>query len=683
MVTKVSFNHREEIYTNCLREIKNIKFTVREVDIISCILHNRGEKKIASLLSISPRTVSAHTYNMTSKISGNSRDYIIDFIEKSGKLHFFRQYYLYLLLDLNFEKALKKISRIHNLDSITYKITFSEEEEEILIKNLSRHLRLAGFNLIIDRVGTSEGPYINSLDFDKTSGKDYYFVLLEFIKKLVSNSSIDQIISEFTEEYNALSTSLKELNIKQMLLKPNQIHESKFFKYFYFTKSTLFKQFAFIILLSITFFGIYNMQTSKESLSKQNKITMELDKFLSKANSEFTASYMDPKQTQKNYDLAKKIENILNISDIKLKKLYFSDPGLSGTKIVNYLDNLHSIASYYTFQEHNGIRSRELLEHAQEITYLYLNSKSIVTIDFDKLTNEELYNELKAVKDLPEMHTRTIYFLGRSYIYQGDKTKSKKYFELASYLGNKLDLFESYLAVRSGIGILKKDEIDSKINNGYSSELEREILDYISLLRSLKNDNRQYKIGYKPGIQLQKLIVPKDDVFNQIDCLEKIVKLYSGLVIISNDASRKKFYINKILDHLLEGGKENNIFKKMQKIPERKQASVYNSLGQIFFKFYDIEGIEKFTIKLAKILNISNDDKSYFLKGLFEIAMLKSRNNDFTKADAYDGIIKLYQKQLESTNLNNEQSKSLNIQIIELEKHKNTINQALSRTPPD
>jgi hypothetical protein len=620
---------------------------------------------------------------MTSKISGNSRDYIIDFIEKSGKLHFFRQYYLYLLLDLNFEKALKKISRIHNLDSITYKITFSEEEEEILIKNLSRHLRLAGFNLIIDRVGTSEGPYINSLDFDKTSGKDYYFVLLEFIKKLVSNSSIDQIISEFTEEYNALSTSLKELNIKQMLLKPNQIHESKFFKYFYFTKSTLFKQFAFIILLSITFFGIYNMQTSKESLSKQNKITMELDKFLSKANSEFTASYMDPKQTQKNYDLAKKIENILNISDIKLKKLYFSDPGLSGTKIVNYLDNLHSIASYYTFQEHNGIRSRELLEHAQEITYLYLNSKSIVTIDFDKLTNEELYNELKAVKDLPEMHTRTIYFLGRSYIYQGDKTKSKKYFELASYLGNKLDLFESYLAVRSGIGILKKDEIDSKINNGYSSELEREILDYISLLRSLKNDNRQYKIGYKPGIQLQKLIVPKDDVFNQIDCLEKIVKLYSGLVIISNDASRKKFYINKILDHLLEGGKENNIFKKMQKIPERKQASVYNSLGQIFFKFYDIEGIEKFTIKLAKILNISNDDKSYFLKGLFEIAMLKSRNNDFTKADAYDGIIKLYQKQLESTNLNNEQSKSLNIQIIELEKHKNTINQALSRTPPD
>ena len=619
---------------------------------------------------------------MTSKISGNSRDYIIDFIEKSGKLHFFRQYYLYLLLDLNFEKALKKISRIHNFDSLAYKIASLEDEEMILIKNLSRHLRLAGFNLIIDRVGTSEGPHINSLDFDQTLEKDYYFVLLEFIKKLIPNSSIDQIISDFTEEYNALSTSLKELNIKQMLLKPNQIYESKFFKYFYFTKSTSFKQFAFIILLFITFFGIYNMQTSKENLSRQDKITTELDKFLSKANSEFTASYMDPEQTQKNYDLAKKIENILNISDIKLKKLYFSDPGLSSTKIVNYLDNLHSIASYYTFQEHNGIKSRELLEHAQEITYLYLNSKSIVTIDFDKLTNEELYNELKAVKDLPEMHTRTIYFLGRSYIYQEDNTKSKKYFELASYLGNKLDLFESYLAVRSGIGILKKDEIDRKIKNGYSAELEEEILDYISLLQSLKNDNRQYKIGYKPGTQVQKLIVPKDDIFNQIDCVEKIVKLYSGLVPISNDASRKKFYINKILDHLLEGGKENNIFKKMHKIPNRKQASVYNTLGQIFFKFYDIEGIEKFTIKLAKILNISNDDKSSFLKGLFEIALLKSRNNDFTKADAYDGIIKLYQKQLESTNLNKEERKSLKMQIIDLEKHKNAINNALSRTPP-
>jgi DNA-binding CsgD family transcriptional regulator len=63
---KISFSQKAEIYSKCLYEIRNINFTQREIDIIGCILHNRGKKKIASLLSISHRTVSVHTYNMVS-----------------------------------------------------------------------------------------------------------------------------------------------------------------------------------------------------------------------------------------------------------------------------------------------------------------------------------------------------------------------------------------------------------------------------------------------------------------------------------------------------------------------------------------------------------------------------------------------------------------------------------------
>ena len=36
---------REEVYNEHLQNIAGIKFTFREVDIIACILHNRGEKK--------------------------------------------------------------------------------------------------------------------------------------------------------------------------------------------------------------------------------------------------------------------------------------------------------------------------------------------------------------------------------------------------------------------------------------------------------------------------------------------------------------------------------------------------------------------------------------------------------------------------------------------------------------
>lgn len=39
-----TYNKREELYKS-LAIIKNTKFTLREIDIIVCIVHSRGEKK--------------------------------------------------------------------------------------------------------------------------------------------------------------------------------------------------------------------------------------------------------------------------------------------------------------------------------------------------------------------------------------------------------------------------------------------------------------------------------------------------------------------------------------------------------------------------------------------------------------------------------------------------------------
>src|SRR5436190_21266292 len=66
-----------------LSVIKEISFTPREIDIISCLMHMRGPHKISSLLVISPNTVVAHIRNIRLKIGCNSREGIIDFIEKS------------------------------------------------------------------------------------------------------------------------------------------------------------------------------------------------------------------------------------------------------------------------------------------------------------------------------------------------------------------------------------------------------------------------------------------------------------------------------------------------------------------------------------------------------------------------------------------------------------------------
>ncbi len=60
-------------------------FTRREIDIMSCLLNNRGNKKIGILLNISHKTVEAHNRNITQKIGCNSRDCVRDYIYKCKK----------------------------------------------------------------------------------------------------------------------------------------------------------------------------------------------------------------------------------------------------------------------------------------------------------------------------------------------------------------------------------------------------------------------------------------------------------------------------------------------------------------------------------------------------------------------------------------------------------------------
>ena len=78
--------------------INGVYFTPREMEIISCILNVRGVKKIASILSISPRTVEGHIQNILLKISSNSQEHIKDLVERSEQISQLKNYYLDLLI---------------------------------------------------------------------------------------------------------------------------------------------------------------------------------------------------------------------------------------------------------------------------------------------------------------------------------------------------------------------------------------------------------------------------------------------------------------------------------------------------------------------------------------------------------------------------------------------------------
>ncbi|MFU7503333.1 MAG: helix-turn-helix transcriptional regulator, partial [Candidatus Tisiphia sp.] len=146
----MSYIDREEIFSKKLNEIGGIKFTPREIDIIACIIHNRGDKKIATLLVISPRTVETHIRSIMQKLGNNSREYIIDLVRKSGKLQCITKYYLHLLAQNLFERQLQKIRKIINRQDCSCLLHYTKinKNEEDLLKRLKEHLKTANITLI-------------------------------------------------------------------------------------------------------------------------------------------------------------------------------------------------------------------------------------------------------------------------------------------------------------------------------------------------------------------------------------------------------------------------------------------------------------------------------------------------------------------------------------------------------
>ena len=234
------FEDKRDLYNKYLSEINGIKFTSREIDIISCVLNNRGNKKISAILSISHRTVDSHTYNIISKLSKNSREGIIDFIEKSGKLSYVRKYYFYLVIESAFEKSLIQISKTINKDVIIYSIDNmnlsekSEESSRVIIQKLQqlqRDLKLAnvilerkseqslcfcvlkhqngkddqqrGIGLLFDDSVPSQDQNVEYVNF--TAGNNYYFSVFDLLKNIINKPELEAIKEKFVSEYNALT----------------------------------------------------------------------------------------------------------------------------------------------------------------------------------------------------------------------------------------------------------------------------------------------------------------------------------------------------------------------------------------------------------------------------------------------------------------------------------------------
>jgi DNA-binding CsgD family transcriptional regulator len=699
MTFAANYNGLEKIYEANLTTIKNLKFTLRETDVLACIIHNRGEKKIAVLLSISPKTVSTHVYNIMSKTGCNSKDQIIDFIETSDKLIALREYYLHLLVKSNFEKQLRKVAVYSNRSLIN---CYCRREEVSHISNqfyqsIQKHFKMA--NIILLEATANEAGKLMILELSKITEDNYYNDLLEGLSKIIKSQALEEVIKEFNVTYRKLQAVYDGTGSND----PGDLDAVIDNKV---TPALLRKKKIVIItsvLLLISLFlvtGIYTLNfsnTVKEHTihTKTPEVIKDLEEFLEALKSEqFTADNVNLQRFQYNNGLIKKAEKLLVYKDTPIVQEYFKNMEMSPTFLINYLYNLHALASYYMRNAHDFNKARQILLHSKNLTEGYINSRSVTNIDFNKLTNVEIFSELRIIRDLPQMYTKVIYLLGRTYIYDSENmTEGIKYFELAKYLGTRLNLYEGYLSDVSGILIIEKELANLQIKEGNFQLAKQSLQNVIESYVKIRNDRTVYINNYK-GNKEQGLVIPKEDNYTFFECGNRIIVCYSTLLSLSKSAAEIKWYIDEINRYIIGDKTMEGLYLFVDNILPRKVADLYNNLGNLMLTLQKLKEQENIDIKdndlkknISKILPKNDDGKNNlkdnfdYAEALFVAAKDISVNKDFTKADAYQGLAQLYSFRLERDghNLTAHQKQELQNKLDPALEKSNQINRYLGR----
>lgn len=210
-------------------------FTARELDLLACLLSGQSSKKIAALLSITPKTVDAHIHNIMQKLDFHSREQIVEFIEKSPYFDSLKQHNTNLSLRYEFKQSLKNVSKQNrNLVSV-----FIKNSDHRLFNNVKNDLGYAGIYIFnkyeddIDHVlylidqdsaklvgdikdipkvficGLKEDlsmSFLDSVDKDTLIlGDNYYHLIFLILKCILPSVKMNQYVQYFKKQTSVLS----------------------------------------------------------------------------------------------------------------------------------------------------------------------------------------------------------------------------------------------------------------------------------------------------------------------------------------------------------------------------------------------------------------------------------------------------------------------------------------------
>lgn len=326
----------EDIYSQHLKTVGEISFTRREIDIIACLLSGRAAKTIASFLMISPKTVETHMRNIMLKVGGNSRESVIDFMEKAGKFSVARKHYQYLLIEAGFEKRLKEASALIEAGKYACILAYEQDDQALFVSYIQKHLSTAGvqtkvskvtiqkliesppsqtFNTVIYAVSeetnrsflsplTSPSPLkiifiLPTIESAAALTKEEYLVLTEqencylfvfdILKRLLPETSLEKILLEFKTEYEVIMQGSADYSLSPAGLEAGNLPSSETtFKGFFhkLEKQKFWTLAGIIICFSIValglLLGIYTQilpDNNLKGLSFRSELPVPTEKF--------------------------------------------------------------------------------------------------------------------------------------------------------------------------------------------------------------------------------------------------------------------------------------------------------------------------------------------------------------------------------------------------------------------
>jgi DNA-binding CsgD family transcriptional regulator len=276
---------------NELEIINTIRFSLREIDIIACLISGKSTKAIALFLKVAPKTVETHIRNIKSKVNCSSKEELISFIEKSNKYSLIIGHYRNLIISDAFEKILQGISVEMSKKQVELQVICAikeTREKEPNCCELIKHLSVCGIKATME-YKTMDGVEIlkdnvvmlcsdeQALQFttqypeqskkiifcsDHLLYKDniknircnkennYYFAVLELITLFYNNTSFEESIARFKAFYIDKNFTIHENSHTTIATENNKLST----KFLY-----LFGVFALIIS------GVFFLKYSKDA----------------------------------------------------------------------------------------------------------------------------------------------------------------------------------------------------------------------------------------------------------------------------------------------------------------------------------------------------------------------------------------------------------------------------------